>query len=136
MIKIKKTAILSWLSLILVTISSKMALASATCIVNNKEVPCEGVTSSVGVFLGWGLGMILLFLVIGVWATVFWLLMIIHAIRHNIQDKAVWMILMVFTGIVGAIIYYFAVKRKFNQSSAKPISPDSSEPPRSATIIS
>ncbi|MBI5079052.1 PLDc N-terminal domain-containing protein [Candidatus Wolfebacteria bacterium] len=42
-------------------------------------------------------------------------MMIVHAARHPINNKGVWIVVMIFTGIVGALIYYFTVKRKFNQ---------------------
>lgn len=121
-------------SLILGSMSfvNRIALAAATCTVNNQEVPCEELGNQIKGFVGWGLGIFFILFVIGILATVFWIMMIIHAAKHDIQDKGMWIILMVFTGIIGAIIYYFVVKQKFNK---QPISPSSTsvQPPTSPT---
>lgn len=60
---------------------------------------------------------LIVFLVIGLISFVFWLLMFIHCIKNDVENKALWIVLMVFTGIVGAIIYYFVVKRKTVKNS-------------------
>jgi predicted neutral ceramidase superfamily lipid hydrolase len=70
--------------------------------------------------LVWGIGAFLVIIALGILATVFWIMMIVHAARHDVENKAMWVILMVFTGIVGALIYYFVVKRKFNKQFAPP----------------
>jgi magnesium-transporting ATPase (P-type) len=46
---------------------------------------------------------------------VFWLWMLIHAATHPIQNRALWIVVIVFFNIVGAIVYYFAVKRGFDR---------------------
>lgn len=58
-----------------------------------------------------------------IWSTVFWILMITHAAKHNIENKAKWIVLMVFTGLVGALIYYFVVKRTFSEQFSPPAPP-------------
>lgn len=42
----------------------------------------------------------------------FWVWMLVHAIRHDIEYKPVWILVLWFMNIIGAIIYYFAVKRQ------------------------
>ncbi len=42
----------------------------------------------------------------------FWIWMIVHAIRHEIKEQAVWILILMLTNFWGAIVYYFAVKRK------------------------
>lgn len=47
--------------------------------------------------------------------TVFWILMLIDAAKRefkNPNDKIVWILVMVFTHVLGALIYYFVVKAK------------------------
>lgn len=44
--------------------------------------------------------------------TIFWLWMLIDCIRRDFGDKTLWIILLVFLNILGAILYYFFVKRK------------------------
>lgn len=58
---------------------------------------------------------VLLAIALGVFSFVFWILMIIDAAqRKGLSDgeRIAWILVLVFIGIIGAIIYYFAVKRK------------------------
>ncbi len=48
-------------------------------------------------------------------AMVFWILMLIDTIQRkfkNDNDKVMWVVIIIFAGIVGAFIYYFMVKKK------------------------
>lgn len=59
------------------------------------------------------------FVLIMIGLTIFWIIMLIDAIRRdfkNDNEKLVWIILLVVIGQIAAIIYYFAVKRnpKYN----------------------
>ena len=45
---------------------------------------------------------------------VFWILMIIDAAQRRFKDgaeKIVWVLILIFLGILGAIIYYFIIKK-------------------------
>lgn len=47
--------------------------------------------------------------------SIFWVWMLIDCAKRNYtgpNDKVIWILIIIFTGIVGAIIYYFIVKRK------------------------
>jgi len=112
---ITKSAIFSSATLWLWSVGAQLALAQAKCMVNGREVPCEELGNQIKGFLGWGIGGFLVIFALIILATVFWIMMIVHAARHPINNKGVWIVVMIFTGIVGALIYYFAVKRKFNQ---------------------
>ncbi len=102
--------------------------AFAQCYLNGEEVPCEVLEEQMGNFLGAGLLIFGISLVIGVVAFIFWLLMIIHAASKPIDNKAVWIIVMVLTGVIGAIIYYFVVKRNFKDlPTGSPIMPEQGE---------
>lgn len=61
----------------------------------------------------WLLFMIIMFaFAIGVF--VLWLLMLIDAIKRqfpNENDKLLWVLVIIFAGWIGALIYYFVVKR-------------------------
>lgn len=116
-----KSAIFSSAALWLLSAGSQMALAQGKCTVNGQEVPCDELGKQIGGFLGWGIGGLLVTFVFVVWATVFWIMMIVHAATHNVENKAMWVILMVFTGIFGALVYYFVVKRKFSNQFSAPI---------------
>ena len=58
--------------------------------------------------------LILLIIALGIASLVFWILMIIDASKRNFKnpnERVVWIIVIVILGILGATIYYFAVKR-------------------------
>lgn len=42
---------------------------------------------------------------------IFWISMFIHAIKHRIPNKPIWLLVMWILGIVGAIAYYFSIKK-------------------------
>ena len=65
-------------------------------------------------FVGWGIFMIV-FSSISLLATVFWIMMLIHVANHDVENKTLWVLLIVFTGVVGALVYYFVVKRKYKE---------------------
>ena len=68
--------------------------------------------------LAWGLlGLLLmLFMVlVPVFAVVLWVWMLVDCIQRKFKDKAdkvVWIVVIVFTHVIGALIYFFLVKRK------------------------
>jgi uncharacterized BrkB/YihY/UPF0761 family membrane protein len=46
---------------------------------------------------------------------VFWILMLIDCVKRKFKEdseKIVWVLVIIFTGIIGALIYYFIVKVK------------------------
>lgn len=80
-----------------------------------------------------GLAFLIIWLVVGIAAFVFWLVMLIDAIRRefsNPNDKVLWIVLMVIFGILGAIIYYFAGRPKGTlPQGPKPAAASSPPPP-------
>lgn len=52
------------------------------------------------------------FFVLFIALTIFWVMMLIDCIRRDFKDKVVWVLLFLFFGYLGAILYYFLVKRK------------------------
>jgi len=55
---------------------------------------------------------IVILLVLGL---IFWIAMIIDCAKRNFKkdsEKIVWILVLIFLGVLGAIIYYFVVKRK------------------------
>jgi hypothetical protein len=130
-------ALFSSISLGLLAVANKAALAAGTiCRVNGEIVPCDQLGSQMSGYFGWMIFAFLLFIAFGIWSTVFWVMMIVHAATNDVENKAIWVVLMVFTGIVGAVAYYFAVKRKFKPqtASASPAAPAApSAPPAAPT---
>ena len=92
-----------------------MTGATTTCIVNGQEVSCEEMAAqATSIFKGiaW-FGLIAL--VIGIVWLIFWVMMLVDAIKHEKENKALWIIILFLANTLGAIIYYFAVKRPRNK---------------------
>jgi len=89
-----------------------LALAQATCKINGQEVPCDQMPSWFNAIFGLGLGLIVVFFVVFIVALIFWIKMLVHAIKNNFENKPLWIIILLLFGIIGAIVYYFAVKKK------------------------
>lgn len=57
---------------------------------------------------GWGIGMFLITVVLAIAAVVLWVWALVDAIRNPALDdtmRIVWVLVIVFTGFIGAIIY-------------------------------
>jgi prolipoprotein diacylglyceryltransferase len=62
-----------------------------------------------------GIVFVLIMVALGIFIFVFWILMLVDCIKRKYKessDKIVWVIVIVFTQIIGALIYYFVVKVK------------------------
>lgn len=71
-------------------------------------------TMLAGGMIVYAIFMIVMF-TIGIFALVFWILMLIDVIKRDFKqenDKIMWVLIVVLTGIIGALIYYFIVKRE------------------------
>ena len=65
--------------------------------------------------------------IVSILAFVFWVVMLIDAIRNSSeQTKVVWVLVIILTHIVGALIYYFAEKRE-RDSKKKHKNPEAKE---------
>lgn len=126
----KKAFLVSLVLIALVSLTN-IAQAQSNCVVNGRQVPCDQVFDQAGRALGWAFGAMAIFFVVGVLAFIFWLWMLIHVAIHKIENQVVWVLIIVFTGIIGAIIYYFVVKKELDkQEKSTPVStPPTSTPP-------
>jgi len=62
-----------------------------------------------GMFVGFGL----IAVTIGVLLFLFWLWMLVDCLKRNFKgdyEKIVWVLVMIFLHVLGAVIYYFVVK--------------------------
>ena len=100
-----------------------LSATGAVCKVNGQVVPCEQVWDSFKWFAGAGIGLVAVFFLVGVLAFIFWLLMVIDVIKRNVDHKPVWILVLLLTGILGAIVYYFAIKRKAKVQTSPPVTP-------------
>jgi hypothetical protein len=79
--------------------------ASAACYLNGAEIPCGEMPTWIFPIFG---GIALL----GLFFLVFWVAMLVDAIKYQENNKMMWVLLIVFLGVLGAILYYFMEKRK------------------------
>ena len=52
---------------------------------------------------------------IGIFVFIFWILMIVDVVKrhfHKSEEKIVWLLIILFFHFIGALVYYFVVKRK------------------------
>lgn len=65
------------------------------------------------------LALVLGFIALIIGLFIFWIMMIIDCANRdfpNNNDKVIWILVLVFLGVLGGTIYYFAVKRKNSQA--------------------
>src|SRR3989338_11594016 len=79
--------------------------ARAACELNGEVVPCSEMPT-------WFWGLTIAFPIIMLLFFVFWLWMLIDAIKNQEENKLMWVLLIVFLNVLGAIIYYCSQKRK------------------------
>jgi hypothetical protein len=72
----------------------------------------------VGAFVGLFILIPAFFFLVAILGSIFWVYMLVHAATNDIKDKVVWIIVLVFTHLLGAIIYYYAVKRSYDKAHA------------------
>lgn len=88
-----------------------------TCTLNGKEIDCAELADKAEPFIGLGIGLLAVFLVLLIASFVFWLLMMIHAVQHEWPDRTIWVILLAVSfflgfGLIAALVYFFAEKKK------------------------
>lgn len=82
-----------------------------------------------GAFFGLFIFVWFFFVAVGIFGSIFWIWMLIHAATNEIKDKVVWVLVLIFTHIIGAVIYYFVVKRPFDQAHSAANVPPPQQPP-------
>ncbi len=78
-----------------------------------------GVAAAAGLGVVWLICMFFFF-VIGIALLVFWILMLVDVIKRDESQfpgstgnsKTIWLLIVILLGYIGAIVYYFVIKRK------------------------
>lgn len=52
------------------------------------------------------------FIFIIIWAIIFWIKMIVHLMNSKSEDKIAWVLILLSTNIIGALIYYGVIINK------------------------
>lgn len=63
-------------------------------------------------FMGFGFGFFLVVILLAVVGFVFWLWSLIHVLSNPVANKLIWVIVIVFLQLLGAILYYFIGRKK------------------------
>lgn len=69
-----------------------------------------------------GVIFVLIILALAVLIFIFWISMLVDCIKRKFKedsDKIIWIIVIIFTGVIGASIYYFIVKTKDKKKNKK-----------------
>lgn len=85
------------------------------CNINGKQVPCDQITKGLGSLLGIFGSIFIVLFIIALLATIFWIYMLVDCLKRkfkNDTDKVLWAVVIFFLHFVGAVVYYFAVKRE------------------------
>lgn len=75
-----------------------------------------------GIFVGGIILLVLLAIAVAVFLFVFWIKMIIDCAKRSFKgdsEKVVWILVIVLLGVLGAAIYYFAVKTEDKKAVKK-----------------
>lgn len=106
---------------------TQFAQSGSNCTLNGQPVDCSELADKAAPFLGLGIGLFVLFIVIaGIIAIatfVFWILMLLHAIKHQSPDRTIWiagLIIAFLTGFmfIGALLYFFIEKGNAERATA------------------
>ncbi|MBP9765665.1 MAG: PLDc_N domain-containing protein [Candidatus Pacebacteria bacterium] len=73
----------------------------------------EGWRSMMPAFVAGMIGVSIFFSIIGLLLLAFWIWMLVHATTHDIKHKPLWLLVIWFMHIIGAVIYFFAVKKRY-----------------------
>lgn len=88
-------------------------LNTATCTLNGKNVDCAEMTKTAKSWFNTGLWTLLFFGILFLIGGIFWLVMLIHALSNPIPNKILWVAVIFFVSFIGAVIYYFVIKRSY-----------------------
>jgi hypothetical protein len=95
---------------------SQTLIASATeavCKLNGEVVACGELAGAAKGFAIFAMLIPIFFGVISILCLIFWVMMLVHAVKNPIENKPLWIIIILLGNGIGAIVYYFVVKKHF-----------------------
>lgn len=93
-----------------------------------------GTTGTDVVGAGLGVGLLIfwiIFMLVGLALGIFWIWMLVDCIKRRFDQKTLWIVLLIILGWIGAIAYYFVIKRKNVGGSSGSVTPSQTTPPAS-----
>jgi amino acid transporter len=112
--------------------SGTVGTTTGHCVLNGQEVPCSQLVGAAKHVFEWGLGIVFLIVVLILLCGVFWLAMLVHAISKPIDNIVMWIAIVFFFVLPGALLYYFSVKRPYDKRAKELMTgqqPDGRMPP-------
>lgn len=85
--------------------------AKEVCVINGNIMPCSEVVEKAAPLIGLSIVGVLAIAVLMISLFVFWVMMLVHAIKKPIENKPLWILVILLGQLIGAVVYYFAVKR-------------------------
>ena len=74
----------------------------------------SAIIGAIGIFFLIFIFLWFMFLALAIAAAVFWVFMIVDVAKREFKksdEKTMWILIVVLTGIIGALIYYFMIKK-------------------------
>jgi len=100
-----------------------VGLAGNTALAANNDYGSTAAASiGIGLIIFW-----LIFMLISILFFAFWIWMLVDCVKRDFDQKVLWIILILVLGWIGAIAYYFVVRRKNGKASE--ITPTQTAPP-------
>ena len=101
------------MSLILLT-----TLAIASC--SSEEAAIAAGSTAIWAFAGVWIFFVVVFWLIGIFLFIVWIIMLVDCVKRDNSEfpnagestKTMWLLIVILTGGIGAIIYYFLVRKK------------------------
>lgn len=90
------------------------------CTLNEQIIPCQSSHHFPQLFFLFPFLMIPL----AILAIVFWVMMLVDAVKHQKENKEIWIIIICLSQFFGAVIYWLFAKRGREKKSAKTKSPN------------
>lgn len=85
-------------------------LAETACTYMGEDIPCDEMPKWVWIMPVLIFGGIFIF---GILFSIFWIWMLVDVVKYcDEKDKMLWVLIIVFTHWIGALIYFFVVRRK------------------------
>lgn len=87
------------------------------CTLNDQPIDCAELADKAQPFIGLGIGIFVTIMFVALVSFIFWLLMLIHAIKHKSPNRDTWLIILVASfvlglGFIGALVYLIVEKKK------------------------
>ncbi len=57
------------------------------------------------------LAILLSLAIVAIVSSVFWVMMLVDCAKRDFKDKMVWILIILFTHVLGATLYYYAIKK-------------------------